>query len=86
MPEISRFLGMIITMYYNDHAPPHFHVRYGEQRAKIDLESGELLDGRLPRRALELVGEWRVINEQELRQNWQRALAREPLNKIEPLE
>ncbi len=86
MPEISRFLGMIITMYYNDHAPPHFHVRYGEQRAKIDLESGELLDGRLPRRALELVREWRVINEQELRQNWQRALAREPLNKIEPLE
>jgi hypothetical protein len=86
VPEISRFLGMIITMYYNDHAPPHFHVRYGEQRAKIDLESGELLDGRLPRRALELVREWRVINEQELRQNWQRALAREPLNKIEPLE
>ena len=86
MPEISRFLGMIITMYYNDHAPPHFHVRYGEQRAKIDLESGELLDGRLPRRALELVRDWRVINEQELRQNWQRALAREPLNKIEPLE
>ena len=86
MPEISRFLGMIITMYYNDHAPPQFHLRYGEQRAKIDLESGELLDGRLPRRALELVREWRVINEQELRQNWQRALAREPLNKIEPLE
>lgn len=86
MPEISRFLGMIITMYYNDHAPPHFHVRYGEQRAKIDLESGELLDGRLPRRALELVREWRMINEQELRQNWQHALAREPLNKIEPLE
>ena len=86
MPEISRFLGMIITMYYNGHAPPQFHLRYGEQRAKIDLESGELLDGRLPRRALELVREWRVINEQELRQNWQRALAREPLNKIEPLE
>jgi hypothetical protein len=86
VPEISRFLGMIITMYYNDHAPPQFHLRYGEQRAKIDLESGELLDGRLPRRALELVREWRVINEQELRQNWQRALAREPLNKIEPLE
>ena len=86
MPEISRFLGMIITMYYNDHGPPQFHLRYGEQRAKIDLESGELLDGRLPRRALELVREWRVINEQELRQNWQRALARGPLNKIEPLE
>lgn len=86
MPEISRFLGMIITMYYNDHAPPQFHLRYGEQRAKIDLESGELLDGRLPRRALELVREWRVINEQELRENWQRALAREPLNNIEPLE
>jgi hypothetical protein len=86
VPEISRFLGMIITMYYNDYAPAHFHVRYGEQRAKIDLESGELLDGRLPRRALELVREWRVINEQELRENSQRALAREPLNKIEPLE
>jgi hypothetical protein len=86
VPEISRFLGMVITMYYSDHEPAHFHVRYGEQRAKIDIESGELLDGQLPRRALELVREWRMINDEELRQNWRRALAREPLNKIEPLE
>ena len=81
MLEISRFLGMIITMYYNDHPPPHFHVRYGEYRAKLNVETGDLLDGHLPRRALELVREWREMNEEELHENWRRAVDREPLNK-----
>ncbi|RAQ38769.1 transcriptional regulator, partial [Arthrospira sp. O9.13F] len=45
MPEISRFFGMVITMYYNDHAPPHFHVRYGQQKALITIETLTLLEG-----------------------------------------
>ena len=49
MPEISRFLGIVITMYFNDHNPPHFHVRYEEYRALVGIEPLELREGRLPR-------------------------------------
>jgi len=58
MPEISRFFGIIITMYYNDHAPPHFHVRYGQQKALIAIESLSVLQGNLKPRTLGLVVEW----------------------------
>ena len=57
MPELCRFFGMIITMFYDDHAPPHFHVRYGEHKAIIGIESLALLEGYLPPRALGLVAE-----------------------------
>ena len=52
MPEISRFFGIVVTMYYNDHDPPHFHVRYGEKRAIIAIESLKVLDGALPTREM----------------------------------
>jgi hypothetical protein len=55
MPEISRFFGIVIQMYYNDHAPPHFHVRYGNHRALIAVETLAVLKGELPPRALGLV-------------------------------
>jgi len=55
MPEISRFLGIIIVMYYNDHAPPHFHAKYGDFEAVIAIESGEIVEGRLPPRVFGLV-------------------------------
>ena len=55
MPEISRFLGIVITMYFNDHNPPHFHVRYEEYRALVGIEPLELREGRLPPRVLGLV-------------------------------
>ena len=58
MPEISRFLGIMITMYFNDHNPPHFHVRYDEYRALVGIEPLELREGRLPPRVLGLVIEW----------------------------
>ena len=58
MPEISRFYGMVIAMYYNDHAPPHFHVRYGKQKAVIGIDPLELLEGKLSRKAKSLVLEW----------------------------
>lgn len=86
MPEISRFLGMIITMYYNDHPPPHFHVRYNQQKAIIDLNSLSVLQGKLSPRVLGLVVEWATIHQTELRENWELARNQKPINKIEPLE
>ena len=62
MPEISRFLGIIIAMFYNDHAPPHMHVVYGEYRAKVDIANGDIIEGKLPRRVLGLVREWRELH------------------------
>jgi hypothetical protein len=86
MPEISRFFGIIITMYYNDHAPPHFHVRYGQQKALIAIESLAILEGNLKPRALGLVIEWASQHRGELMHNWQLARQNSPLEKILPLE
>lgn len=86
MPEISRFLGMIIAMYHNDHAPPHFHVRYGNHKASISIESLAILDGSLPPRALGLVMEWAAQHRQELCEDWELARARQQLKPISPLE
>jgi uncharacterized protein DUF4160 len=61
MPEISRFFGIVIYMYFNDHAPPHFHVRYGDYRAKVSIDASALTDGYLPPRVLGLVTEWAAI-------------------------
>jgi hypothetical protein len=73
-------------MYHHDHAPPHFHARYGEYRAKFDIESGALIDGRMPRRALALVQEWRALHLDELRADWKLVQDQRPPRKIEPLE
>lgn len=86
MPEISRFLGIIITMYYNDHPPPHFHVRYGGQRALVAIESLAVLRGQLTPRVLGLVIEWAAAHQAELMEDWRLARLEEPLNKITPLE
>jgi hypothetical protein len=73
-------------MYYNDHAPPHFHARYGESEAVIAIATGEVIEGRLPRRALSLVQEWCVLHREALEEDWRLARERKRLNKIEPLE
>lgn len=86
MPELSRFFGIIIAMYYNDHAPPHFHAKYGDDQASIRIDNGEIVEGVLGARAKRLVEEWRALHEAELLEDWKRAQARQPLNKIEPLE
>ncbi|MEA5532837.1 DUF4160 domain-containing protein [Crocosphaera sp. XPORK-15E] len=86
MPEISRFLGIIITMYYNDHPPPHFHVRYNQQKAIIDIKDLAILRGQLSPRILGLVIEWAAIHQQELLENWQLAKLNQPLELISPLE
>ena len=86
MPELSRFFGIVITMYYNDHEPPHFHARYGRYRALINLETLEVYAGSLPSRVLGLILEWAALHRQELAADWQRARAKEPLVSIAPLE
>ena len=85
MPEISRFPGIVIAMFYSDHAPPHFHARYGEHDVTVRIDDG-VVEGRFPRRALGLVLEWCALHREELRDNWERARSRAPLQKIEPLE
>lgn len=85
MPEICRFLGIIIVVYYNDHNPPHFHAKYNEHRASIDINELRILEGGLPQRVLALVLEWAFLNRDALLENWQLAREGKPLNKIEPL-
>jgi len=86
MPEISRFFGMVIAMFYNDHAPPHFHVRYGEHKAIMTIETPVMMEGLLPPRALGLVTEWATLHREELLEDWALAEKRAPLKKIKPLE
>ena len=86
MPEVSRFFGIIIALFYNDHSPPHFHAKYGGDQAAIRIDDGEVLEGHLGPRALRLVEEWRLLHQGELLDDWYRAQAREPLHKIDPLE
>jgi Domain of unknown function (DUF4160) len=86
MPEISRFFGIIIAMYYNDHPPPHFHVRYGQQKAIIEIQSLTILEGKLSPRVLGLVIEWAASHQAELLQNWELARQQDPLESIQPLE
>jgi len=86
MPEISRFLGIVISINFDDHPPPHFHVRYGEQRATVNIAPLALQDGELSPRALGLVIEWASQHRPELRENWNRARRHEKLVPIKPLE
>jgi hypothetical protein len=85
MPTISRFYGILIRMYYDDHSPPHVHVVYGEQRATIEIDRIAVLGGALPARALGMVTEWVQLHQEELMADWQRARERQPLVAIEPL-
>lgn len=85
MPEISRFYGIIIAMFWDEHNPPHFHVRYGSHNAALEIESLRLLDGKLPPRALGLVVEWASQHKEDLMANWEKARNQNPLEKIDPL-
>lgn len=87
MPEISRFFGIIITMYGDDHNPPHFHVQYNEFRALIEIETGEVLQGSLPSKQLKYVQVWSDIHKNELMQNFINLNNEvKTFNKIKPLE
>jgi hypothetical protein len=86
MPRISKYYGIAIYMYFRDHPPPHFHAIYGEHEAVIEISTGKVIDGELPRRALKLVVEWTKAHRTELVQNWARAQAGEPLMPVDPLD
>jgi Domain of unknown function (DUF4160) len=86
MPEISRFFGIVILMHYDDHPPPHFHARYGGDKAILGIDIPITLEGRLPPRVLGLVIEWALLHRDELMDNWGRARRQEPMRRIAPLE
>jgi len=86
MPEISRFLGIIIKMFFDDHNPPHFHAEYDGDVALIDIRNLSVFSGRLPPRVTGLVIEWASVHQKELFVDWDRARAQHELLKIAPLE
>jgi hypothetical protein len=85
MPVVSRFFGVVIAMYWRDHAPPHFHAKYGDDEVVVDIQTGEVT-GTISRRALAMDDEWRLLHIDELLENWQLAAARQSLRRIDPLE
>lgn len=85
MPEICRFYGIIIKMYFNEHNPPHFHIEYQDYEAIVNIETGEVT-GNISRRALKLVYDWLDQNKDALLENWRRIEDRKPLHKIKPLD
>ncbi len=85
MPELSRFLGIVIGMFHREHGPPHFHANYGDYEITVNILTG-VVTGRFPRRALRHVLEWYDLHQRELLENWELAQQRLPLNKILPLE
>lgn len=85
MPTISSFYGIVVGMFYSDHPPPHFHVRYGGHEAQIAISTGLPINGWLPRRALRLVREWTKIHRAQLEVNWDLARASKPLLPVAPL-
>ena len=86
MPIISTFYGILIRMYFNEHAPPHFHVQYAEFTATVDIQSLTVSTGQLPRRAQELVLDWAELHKQELLEDWRLCMDKQQPKKIEPLK
>ncbi|MDD4889020.1 MAG: DUF4160 domain-containing protein [Phycisphaerae bacterium] len=86
MPTIAMFYGIVIRMFFDEHAPPHFHAEYAEHKASIAIESLDVIEGQLPRRAINLVLDWAELHQQELRRDWELCRGhRQPL-KIAPLK
>ncbi len=83
MPTISFFFGMIVQMYWRDHAPPHFHIRYNEFEASVAIETGEVIEGRLPKTARRLAREWTERHRTELLVNWERGRNRQTFYSIQ---
>jgi hypothetical protein len=86
MPEISRFFGIVIGIYWKEHGVPHFHAKYGEHRASFSIGDLALLEGSLPPRVTALVVEWAFLHRRELMANWQQAMAHKALTPVAPLE
>lgn len=85
MPELARFYGIVVQVYYGDHLPPHFHVQYSGHSAKLDIESLVLIEGELPARAIALVTEWATLRRDELRVAFNKAANLQKRGTIDPL-
>lgn len=85
MPEICRFYGIVIKMFFEDHNPPHFHAQYSGYEARIDIRTLAVISGGLPPRAHGLVAEWTSIHQAELMSLWELARKLQPLHRVEPL-
>ncbi len=86
MPTISQFFGIVIQMFWREHAPPHFHALYGEFEALIDIRTLEVIEGKLPKRALALTLEWAAEHRIELMEDWDLCQAKQLPKRIQPLE
>ena len=85
MPEISRFFGITISMYADDHNPPHFHAEYNGQEAQFDLRESAIIKGFLPSKQARFIIAWAEIHKEELLENWENLLNGKGINKINPL-
>lgn len=86
MPTISVFYGIIIQMFWDEHAPPHFHATYGEYKASIDIRALKIKEGTLPRRAAQLVLDWAELHQAELLEDWDLCKAKQRPKEIAPLK
>lgn len=86
MPTISTFYGILIQIFWGDHAPPHFHARYGEYKGIINIHTLQMIEGDLPRRALNLILDWAELHQKELLLDWGLCEKNQMPNKIEPLK
>jgi hypothetical protein len=85
MPEISRFFGIVIYIFYDEHNPPHFHAEYGKYSISVEIRSG-IVKGRFPKKQLRVVLDWYDLHKKELMEDWQLATKDQPLKKIKPFE
>lgn len=85
MPEVSRFYGISIKLYYADHLPPHFHAEYGGDQQLVSIDTLTVIAGNLPRRAAGMVAQWAALHQAELWKVWRQARNLEPLDRIDPL-
>ncbi|HPA57380.1 MAG TPA: DUF4160 domain-containing protein [bacterium] len=85
MPEISRFLGIVVFMNFKDHNPPHFYAMYGDYQIIVEINTG-VVEGKFPKRALSLLMEWYEIHREELLKNWETLKNKGSYEKITPLE
>ena len=86
MPEVSRFFGIVIRMYFDEHNPPHFHALYAGNEAQVGINPIVILEGKLPNRAASMVLEWAALHQQDLMHNWHRLRNDQPTERIDPLE
>ncbi|MFN2377312.1 MAG: DUF4160 domain-containing protein [Candidatus Binatia bacterium] len=86
MPEICRFLGIVVAMFYREHAPPHFHARYRNREIRVNIRTSEVMSGSFNPRERRLLLAWLELHREELLEDWQLAQDRKPLKRIAPLE